>query len=145
MSNKRINTDAQMVGVFWDRSARGLCATRWMHRLRGGTALQIGRATVNDLEAIAALHAHFWGEISDVSAMAQTLARLEGTPDHILLAARVDGSCVGTATGVICHGLYGGFDSYLVIEDVVVDPDHRRAGIAARPYSVTRAIWEGAR
>ena len=61
--------------------------------------------------------------------MARTLAELDGDSDHILLAARVDGSCVGTATGVICHGLYGGFDSYLVIEDVVVDPAHRRTGV----------------
>lgn len=94
-----------------------------------GADLQIGRVTVDDLHAIALLHAHFWGEVSDVVAMAQTLARLEGDPNHILLAARVDGVCVGTATGVVCHGLYGGFDSYLVIEDVVVDPSHRRAGV----------------
>lgn len=91
--------------------------------------MQIGRVTVDDLEAIAALHAHFWGEVSDVAAMAQTLVRLDGDPDHVLLAARVDGVCVGTATGVVCHGLYGGFDSYLVIEDVVVDPRHRRTGV----------------
>ena len=91
--------------------------------------MQIERVKIDDLEVIAALHAHFWGEVSDVAAMAKTLAGLEGDPDHVLLAARVDGACVGTATGVICHGLYGGLDSYLVIEDVVVDPLHRRSGV----------------
>lgn len=93
--------------------------------------MQIGRVTADDLAAIAALHAHFWGEASDVDAMAQTLAQLEGDPDHILLAARHEGACIGTATGVICRGLYGGFDSYLVIEDVVVHPAQRRRGVGS--------------
>lgn len=92
--------------------------------------MEIGRVQESDLEAIGNLHAHFWGETSDVAAMAETLRRLDGDRDHILLAARIDGECVGTATGVICHGLYGGLDSYLVIEDVVVDAEHRRIGVA---------------
>jgi GNAT superfamily N-acetyltransferase len=73
---------------------------------------------------------HFWGERSDVDAMAETLRRLSEDPSHCLLAARVDSACVGTATGVICRGLYGGADAYLVVEDVVVDPAHRRRGVA---------------
>lgn len=93
--------------------------------------MEIGRVQKSDLAAIGRLHAHFWGEVSDVDAMALTLDRLSGDPDHLLVAARIEGECVGTATGVICHGLYGGFDSYLVIEDVVVDPDHRRIGVAS--------------
>jgi GNAT superfamily N-acetyltransferase len=84
-----------------------------------------------DLPAISRLHKHFWGERSDVEAMANTLAMLADDPDHAILAARIDGECVGTATGVICHGLYGGFDTYMVVEDMVVDPAHRRRGIAS--------------
>lgn len=91
--------------------------------------MEIGRVRESDLEAIGELHANFWGEVSDAGAMAQTLDRLSGDADHILLAARIDGACVGTATGVVCHGLYGGSDAYLVIEDVVVDPRHRRRGV----------------
>jgi GNAT superfamily N-acetyltransferase len=91
--------------------------------------VEIGRVQRCDLPAIGRLHAHFWGEISDVGAMAETLGRLADDPDHMLLAARIDGECVGTATGAVCHGLYGGFDSYLVIEDVVVDPARRRTGV----------------
>jgi ribosomal protein S18 acetylase RimI-like enzyme len=93
--------------------------------------MQICRIEDSDLEAISHLHAHFWGEESDVMRMRETLTALADDPDHILLAARMDGACVGTATGVVCHGLYGGFDSYLVIEDVVVDPGHRRQGVAS--------------
>jgi len=92
--------------------------------------VEIGRVQLSDLDAIGRLHEHFWGEASDAEAMAQTLSRLDADPDHVLLAARIDGACIGTATGVVCHGLYGGSDSYLVIEDVVVDPDYRRRGVA---------------
>lgn len=92
--------------------------------------MEIGRVQESDLDAIARLHMHFWGEASDAAAMAETLARLQADGDHALLAARVDGACVGTATGVVCHGPYGGSDSYLVVEDVVVDPAYRRQGIA---------------
>ena len=91
--------------------------------------MEIGRARRSDLAAIGRLHTHFWGEPSDVDEMAATLDRLGGDPDHLVLAARVGGECVGTATGAVCHGLYGGSDSYLVIEDVVVDPGHRRQGV----------------
>lgn len=92
--------------------------------------LEIGRVETRDLEAIGQLHVHFWGEPSDVAQMARTLDRLGDDPDHIFLAARADGECIGTVTGVVCHGLYGGFDSYLVIEDLVVDEDSRRNGVA---------------
>lgn len=93
--------------------------------------MEIGRVQARDLDAIGRLHAHFWGEVSNVEAMASTLERLDADPDHILLAARIDGRCVGTVTGAVCHGLYGGSDSYLVIEDLVVDPDNRRCGVAS--------------
>lgn len=96
-----------------------------------GGALQIGRATTSDLSAIGKLHVYFWGESSDVESMARTLEALADDPDHVILAARVDGECVGTATGAICHGLYGGYDTYMVVEDMVVAEDHRRRGIAS--------------
>lgn len=92
--------------------------------------MEIGRIRESDLPAIGRLHVHFWGEPSDPRVMADTLARLSGDRDHCLLAARVDGACIGTATGVVCRGLYGGSDAYLVIEDVVVDPANRRRGVA---------------
>ncbi|MDY0088581.1 MAG: GNAT family N-acetyltransferase [Coriobacteriia bacterium] len=93
--------------------------------------MDIGRVEESDLEAIAQLHVHFWNEPSDVAVMSQTLRALGDDPDHLFLAARIDGACVATATGVVCHGLYGGLDTYLVIEDVVVDPRYRRRGVAS--------------
>ena len=93
--------------------------------------MEIAGVEQSDLSAISRLHEHFWGERSDVETMARTLAALADDPDHVILAARIDGECVGTATGVVCHGLYGGYDTYMVVEDMVVDAAYRRMGIAS--------------
>ncbi len=93
--------------------------------------MEIVEVDESDLPAIGRLHEYFWGERSDVGSMSRTLAVLCDDPDHVILAARIDGECVGTATGVICHGLYGGYDTYMVVEDMVVDVAQRRKGIAS--------------
>ena len=100
-------------------------------RTSAGGHVDIVRVEESDLAAISLLHRHFWDKPSDVDAMSQTVRALCDDPDHLFLAARIDGECVGTATGVVCHGLYGGFDAYLVIEDVVVDEAYRRQGVAS--------------
>ncbi|MHB9149464.1 MAG: GNAT family N-acetyltransferase [Thermoleophilia bacterium] len=94
----------------------------------------------SDLSAIGRLHEHFWGAASDVGAMAETLATLSADPNHVFLAARVGGECIGTATGVVCHGLYGGYDTYMVVEDMVVDSEHRRKGVASALLSRLESI-----
>jgi GNAT superfamily N-acetyltransferase len=102
--------------------------------------MEIESVQQSDLSAIGRLHEYFWGERSDVESMTRTLTALAGDPDHVILAARIDGECVGTATGVICHGLYGGFDTYMVVEDMVVDADYRRMGIASALLARLEAI-----
>jgi GNAT superfamily N-acetyltransferase len=94
----------------------------------------------SDLPAIGRLHEHFWGAASDVGTMAETLASLSGDLNHVLLAARIGGECIGTATGVVCHGLYGGYDTYMVVEDMVVDPAQRRKGVASALLSRLESI-----
>ena len=94
----------------------------------------------SDLSAIGQLHEHFWGEPSDVDAMTRTLEALAADSNHVFLAARVDGDCIGTATGVVCHGLYGGYDTYMVVEDMVVSPAHRRQGVASALLSRLESI-----
>ncbi|MDY0341920.1 MAG: GNAT family N-acetyltransferase, partial [Coriobacteriia bacterium] len=100
-------------------------------RRYAGGAMEIAEVQQSDLPAISRLHEYFWGERSDVASMARTLSALADDPDHVILAARVEGDCVGTATGVICHGLYGGYDTYMVVEDMVVDAAYRRMGVAS--------------
>lgn len=72
--------------------------------------------------------------------MARTLEALSADPDHVFLAARTDGECIGTATGIVCHGLCGGYDTYMVVEDVVVSPEHRRQGVASALLSRLESI-----
>lgn len=40
----------------------------------------------------------------------------------------------------MCHGLYGGYDTYMVVEDMVVDPGHRRQGVATALLSRLESI-----
>ncbi len=94
-------------------------------------SMEIARVETSDLPAIGRLHEYFWGERSDVASMTRTLTLLADDPDHVILVARINGECVGTATGAICHGLYGGYDTYMVVEDMVVDAEYRRMGIAS--------------
>jgi len=93
--------------------------------------MEIAEVQQSDLPAISRLHEYFWGERSDVASMARTLSALHEDSDHVILAARIEGVCVGTVTGVICHGLYGGYDTYMVVEDMVVDAAYRRMGVAS--------------
>ncbi|MBN2840330.1 MAG: GNAT family N-acetyltransferase [Coriobacteriia bacterium] len=102
--------------------------------------MEIVRVESSDLPAIGRLHEYFWGERSDVAAMTQALNALSDDPDHVLLAARDSGGCIGTATGVICHGLYGGYDTYMVVEDMVVEPEYRRQGVASALLSALESI-----
>ena len=102
--------------------------------------MEIVSVEPSDLSAISRLHGHFWGAASDVAAMTRTLEALSVDPNHVLLAARTDGECIGTATGVVCHGLYGGYDTYMVVEDMVVDPAHRRQGVASALLSRRESI-----
>jgi len=111
-----------------------------IHVRRTGVLVEIVSVEPCDLPAIGALHEHFWGVRSDVDAMTKSLEALSQDVDHAILAARIDGECVGTATGVVCHGLYGGYDSYMVVEDMVVDPNHRRKGIASALLAHLEAI-----
>ncbi|MDO8949398.1 MAG: GNAT family N-acetyltransferase [Actinomycetota bacterium] len=102
--------------------------------------MEIVSVDPSDLSAISRLHEHFWGSVSDVATMMRTLEALSADPNHVFLAARTNGACIGTATGVVCHGLYGGYDTYMVVEDMVVDPEHRRQGVASALLSRLESI-----
>jgi ribosomal protein S18 acetylase RimI-like enzyme len=82
-----------------------------------------------DLAQLAALYEQFWGEKSDAEAMARQLDRLSTRDSHILLAAEGDGRLLGSVMGVICEELYGDCRPFLVLENMIVDRNLRRAGI----------------
>ena len=83
----------------------------------------------DDLEELAGLYKQFWGEESDVARMRAVFRRLADNPDYIFLGRRHDGHIVGSVMGIVCEELYGQCQPFMVVEDVVVDRDHRRQGV----------------
>ena len=82
-----------------------------------------------DLPALAALYKQFKGDDSSLEAMRATFARIADSPDYAVLVAEVAGRLAGSAMGIVCAELYGQCRPFLVIEDVIVDADHRRLGV----------------
>ena len=91
--------------------------------------MKVRRLKADDLEALAGLYKHFWQEESSLEKMQETFKKLEGNPNYILLCAEQQGNLAGSAMGIICDELYGECKPFMVVEDVVVDKDHRRCGI----------------
>ena len=54
---------------------------------------------------------------------------------HLLVAVHEDNLVVGSILGIVCKSLTSHYESFLVIEDVIVDDTLRRAGIG-------RALFE---
>ena len=82
-----------------------------------------------DLPQLALLYGQFWGEKSDPVLMARQLDRIAERGAHILLAAVEGGRLLGSVMGVVCEELYGDCRPFLVVENMIVDRDCRRAGV----------------
>jgi ribosomal protein S18 acetylase RimI-like enzyme len=96
-----------------------------------GADVAIGRLAAQDLPALAALYRAFRGEESSLPRMRSVFRRLESDPSYIFLAARETGRLVGTLLGIVCEELYGDCRPFVVVEDLIVDPDRRRRGVGA--------------
>ena len=82
-----------------------------------------------DLPALAELYYQFWEESSDISEMENQLGIIEKENRHIILVYEENGKVIGTVMGVICRELYGDCRPFLVVENFIVDKNHRRKGI----------------
>ena len=85
----------------------------------------------SDLESLAGLYKQFWDEESDVEKMRPTFQRLSDNSDYIFLGAKCDDELVGSVMGVVCEELYGQCLPFMVVEDLVVDKNHRRQGVGS--------------
>ena len=85
----------------------------------------------DDLEPLAALYKQFWGEDSSLEAMRATFARMRSNPGYLLLGAKRGRRLVGSVMGIVCDELYGQCRPFMVVEDVIVDREHRRRGIGS--------------
>jgi ribosomal protein S18 acetylase RimI-like enzyme len=91
--------------------------------------MEIGRISEEDLAALAELYQQLQPNEPSVAKMRETLLAVEQDPNHIIIGARIDGKLVGSALGIVCQMLFGQCKSFMIIEDVVVDSEHRRDGV----------------
>lgn len=82
-----------------------------------------------DLEALAGLFKQFWGESSEIDKMKEMFEWMSNHQDYVLLGAKKDDVLLGFCMGVICQSLYGDCNPFMVIEDFIVDKQHRRTGV----------------
>ncbi len=94
--------------------------------------MKIAELTELDLEGLAKLYKQFWGEESSLEKMLTTFRRLRINPNYIFLVAKLDGCLAGSVMGIVCEELYGECKPFMVVEDVVVDTNHRRQGIGSQ-------------
>lgn len=92
-------------------------------------AIEISRVVDKDLPGLIELYKQLNPNAPSLENMQQALARNQDNPQQLALAARVDGQIVGSLMIVTCEMLFGQCKSFMVIEDVVVDSQHRRTGI----------------
>jgi len=90
--------------------------------------MKITRLTEYDLSDLAKLFRQFWGEKSSLEKMRLTFSKVATNPAYILLAAKQNDRLIGFVMGVICEELYGDCKPFMVVEDLIVDKNHRRSG-----------------
>lgn len=93
--------------------------------------LEISEIREDELPVLAILYQQLTPNEASLSDMRRVLSRNASNPRHIVWAARRDGQLVGSLLAVTCEMLFGQCREFMVVEDVVVDTSHRRAGIGA--------------
>ncbi len=93
--------------------------------------MNISPVTENDLESLAELYQQLLPNEISIPAMRKVLEKNRDNPNHMVIAAKIDGRLVGTLLAVVCEMLFGQCRSFMVIEDVVIDENNRRKGIGA--------------
>ena len=93
--------------------------------------MEIRKLTEDDLADLAGLYKQFWGEKSSLQRMRTTFQRLKKKPNYLFLVAEKQNRPVGSVMGIICEELYGECRPFMVVEDVIVDKQYRRMGIAS--------------
>jgi GNAT superfamily N-acetyltransferase len=91
--------------------------------------ITIEKLTEADLPQLAVLYRELTSEPSDLAVMTATFHLMETNPDYTVLVAKSDGAVIGSLMGITCRELLGECQTFMVIENVVVSPGHRRMGI----------------
>lgn len=82
-----------------------------------------------DLYDVAALYEILSGEKSNIESMVNQFALANSNKNYMLVVAEEQGKVAGTAMGIVCLNMMADFNSFLVIEAVIVGEEFRRKGI----------------
>lgn len=99
--------------------------------------MEIGRITEVDLPALAILYQQLQPNEPSVAKMQEALKVIQHNLNQVMLGAKINGQLIGSVLGIACPMLFGQCKSFLVVEDVVVDANHRRMGVGT---ALMRAI-----
>ena len=88
-----------------------------------------------DIPQLAELYKYFWNENSDINKMEKTFNQIKNNNSYILLCAVEHNKLCGAVMGIICEELYGNCNPFLVVENMIVDVNHRREGIGIKLFT----------
>ena len=91
--------------------------------------MEISPITEADLEQLAQLYQQLIPNEFSLEKMNEALRRNSAHGNPVILGAKSDGILVGTLLAVTCQMLFGQCRSFMIVEDVVIDANHRRKGI----------------
>jgi len=91
--------------------------------------MQIEEVREEELDQLSQLYQQLLPNEVCLEKMREVLVRNRANPHHLILAAKLEGRVVGSLLAVCCDMLFGQCRPFMVIEDVVVDAEHRRRGI----------------
>lgn len=89
----------------------------------------IRKMIVEDIPKLALLYKQFWNEGSCVETMIKQFEKLHRNSSYVLLSAVEDDELIGSVMGIVCEELYGKCEPFMVVENMIVDKEHRRRGV----------------
>jgi GNAT superfamily N-acetyltransferase len=91
--------------------------------------IRIRKATTADADQLSSLFVEFTGTQSDTEAMKRQIELMSDKKEYYAAVACDGGRVIGTAMGIVCLDLCGTCKPFMLIENVVVDPDYRGKGV----------------
>ena len=91
--------------------------------------MEIRTLEIGDMKSLSKLYYQFANKESNTEKMERKFCELQNNKSYIFLCAVENGQLIGSVRGVICESLYGECNPFLVVEDMIVDSEHRKKGI----------------
>lgn len=90
----------------------------------------IREVAMEDIPKLMKLYQQFWGQPLHIEKMQRQFWRLKDQHSHMILCAVAGNSFIRSVAGIVCADLYGACRSFMVLENLIVDKQHRRKGVA---------------